>query len=146
MAIAVFVMFLFQVRSLPPSQKLQFYSPLFTNASSFFSQLQLVLASETPVESHDNNYYTKQLLLQTPSRIFLNPYDLGRRENFKRFFNVGTIDGGRGTRFGYLTLFLPLSVPALGDGWIWEKKEGWENGSVKREEELTDEEDGSEDY
>lgn len=49
-------------------------------------QLWLISLGESAVESHDNDYYRKHALQS--GRTFLNPYDLGRRENLREFFNV----------------------------------------------------------
>lgn len=36
------------------------------------------------------------------------------------------------------TIFLPLPFPPQGDGWKWEKVEGWEKYQIDNEDQLTD--------
>ncbi|KAI5474647.1 hypothetical protein MNV49_002691 [Pseudohyphozyma bogoriensis] len=95
-------------------------------------QLWLVMAGETAVESHDNEWYRKTA--KARGRIYENPYDLGRKENLARFFNVG--EG----RYHWSTIFLPLAVPPSSDGWNWPKRAGWERFAMDFQDELTDEE------
>jgi hypothetical protein len=48
------------------------------------------------------------------------------------------------SRSHWSTIFLPICVPAVSDGWTWEKAEGWESFVLPAEDELTDEEQPSE--
>lgn len=43
------------------------------------------------------------------------------------------------------TIFLPVKVPPLSDGWTWSKRSGWRNHVMLHEDELTDEEEMSSD-
>jgi len=94
--------------------------------------LWLISKGETSVESSDNHYYRK--ISKGRGLQFYNPFDLGARTNLELFFNVGA------SRFPYYTVLLPMSVPPSSDGWVWQKREGWENASIAVADELTDEE------
>ncbi|BGP54303.1 hypothetical protein JCM8202v2_001880 [Rhodotorula sphaerocarpa] len=50
------------------------------------SQLLLVVRAQTNVESNDNDWYRK--VAECRGRTYLNPYDLGWRENLGEFFNL----------------------------------------------------------
>lgn len=50
-------------------------------------KLRLIMAGETTVEAHDNEWYAK--VAKSVNREFRNPYNLGRRRNLALFFNVG---------------------------------------------------------
>ncbi|GAA6004759.1 DHHC family palmitoyltransferase [Rhodotorula paludigena] len=99
------------------------------------SQLHLIMRNQTNVESSDNDWYRKVALSR--GRTFLNPYDLGWRENFREFFNIGAASEGR---YHWLTVFLPLAIPPVSDGWTWRKREDWHDYAMSHEDELTDEE------
>ncbi|GAA5821311.1 hypothetical protein JCM11251_004563 [Rhodosporidiobolus azoricus] len=99
------------------------------------SQLNLVLRNTTSVESLDHDWYKK--LAESRGRTFVNPYDLGWKENLGEFFNVGTMEEGK---FHWSTVFLPVAVPPSSDGWTWRKREGWRENAMSFEDELTDEE------
>jgi hypothetical protein len=43
------------------------------------------------------------------------------------------------------TIFLPVRVPPLSDGWTWSKRSGWRDHVMLHEDELTDEEEMSSD-
>jgi palmitoyltransferase len=43
------------------------------------------------------------------------------------------------------TIFLPVKVPPLSDGWTWSKRSGWREHVMLHEDELTDEEEMSSD-
>ncbi|GAA5934877.1 DHHC family palmitoyltransferase [Sporobolomyces koalae] len=103
------------------------------------AQLKLVAQNETSVESSDNDWYRK--LAKSKNQTFMNPYDLGWRENLQDFFNVGSSRD----RHHWITIFLPVSVPPLGDGWNWRKRGNWRDTSMSFEDELTDEEEASSD-
>ncbi|GAA5967294.1 hypothetical protein JCM11641_000504 [Rhodosporidiobolus odoratus] len=96
------------------------------------SQLNLVVKNTTSVEVLDHEWYRK--LAESRGRMFLNPYNLGRRENLKEFFNIG--EG----RYHWSTILLPLPIPPASDGWDWRKRSGWKEHSMAFEDELTDEE------
>jgi hypothetical protein len=83
MGFAVFVMGVSQVRL--STFSLSSFSP--AHVLPLSSQLNLVLNNRTSVETLDHDWYRK--LAASRGRTFLNPYDLGRRENLKEFFNVG---------------------------------------------------------
>ncbi|GAA6058780.1 hypothetical protein JCM10212_001896 [Sporobolomyces blumeae] len=103
------------------------------------AQTKLVVQNETSVEASDNEWYKK--IAKSRNNEFLNPYDLGWRENLKDFFNVGT----RPDSYHWVTIFLPVSVPPSSDGWNWRKRQGWKETSMSFEDELTDEEELSSD-
>ncbi|SCV67657.1 BQ2448_5268 [Microbotryum intermedium] len=101
------------------------------------SQVWQVLLAETAVESYDNKHYA--ITMANRSQRFLNPYHLGWKRNLQVFFNVRP-EG----RYHWLTVFLPIPIEANGDGWSWKKREGWREGAIAMEDELTDEEEASE--
>lgn len=45
----------------------------------------------------------------------------------------------------WTTILLPIPIPPLSNGWEFEKIDGWEAHALAEEEELTDEEQVSED-
>ncbi|BGP14596.1 hypothetical protein JCM10213_001944 [Rhodosporidiobolus nylandii] len=101
------------------------------------SQLNLVMRNATSVETLDHEWYKK--LAESRGRTFLNPYDLGWRENLKELFNFG--EG----RHHWSTIFLPVPIPPASDGWTWRKRHGWKEHVMSFEDELTDEEEMSSD-
>ncbi|KWU41499.1 zf-DHHC-domain-containing protein [Rhodotorula sp. JG-1b] len=103
------------------------------------SQLLLVIRAQTNVEASDNSWYRK--VAESRGRKYLNPYDLGWRDNLGEFFNVG---GARDGRYHWAALLLPVALPAASDGWTWRKRPHWQRYSIDAEDELTDEEQASE--
>ncbi|KAM0788532.1 hypothetical protein ACM66B_001660 [Microbotryomycetes sp. NB124-2] len=99
-------------------------------------QIWLIACGETTVEAHDNEWYRKTAEIRRTE--FKNPYDLGRRANLEYFFNVRPTGS-----FHWSTILLPVSVPAASDGWTWRKIPDWERYAMRLEDELTDEELGS---
>ncbi|GAA5863807.1 hypothetical protein JCM3774_001164 [Rhodotorula dairenensis] len=100
------------------------------------SQLLLVVRAQSNVEASDNSYYRK--VAQGRGRQYLNPYDLGWRDNVGEFFNVG------GSRNHWAALLLPIALPPASDGWTWRKRPNWQRYSIDTDDELTDEEQASE--
>ncbi|CAD6581183.1 MAG: hypothetical protein CYPHOPRED_001508 [Cyphobasidiales sp. Tagirdzhanova-0007] len=98
-------------------------------------QLWLIASNETSVEANDNAYYRK--LAKLKHRAFLNPYDLGSRENLLLFFNLA------GDHHPFWTILLPVRVPAASDGWSWRKRTDWQATRVEEWEELTDDEESA---
>jgi palmitoyltransferase len=47
----------------------------------------MVSKGETSIESHDNAYLDAKA--KKEGLIYLNPYDMGQRQNLQMFFNVG---------------------------------------------------------
>ncbi|GAA5975603.1 hypothetical protein JCM5350_002665 [Sporobolomyces pararoseus] len=103
------------------------------------AQLKLVAANETSVESSDNEWYRK--VAKSQNKEFKNPYNLGWKDNLRDFFNVGKGPN----RYHWITIFLPVCIPPVSDGWNWRKRENWKETSMSFEEELTDEEEMSSD-
>ncbi|GAA5976179.1 hypothetical protein JCM10908_005409 [Rhodotorula pacifica] len=103
------------------------------------SQLLLVVRAQTNVEASDNSWYRK--VAEAQGRKYLNPYDLGWRDNLGEFFNVGS---RRANRYHWAALLLPVALPAASDGWTWRKRPHWQRYSINPEDELTDEEQASE--
>ncbi|GAA5950971.1 hypothetical protein JCM8115_005022 [Rhodotorula mucilaginosa] len=103
------------------------------------SQLLLVVRAQTNVEASDNSWYRK--VAESRGRKYLNPYDLGWRDNLGEFFNVG---GARDGKYHWAALLLPVALPAASDGWTWRKRPHWQRYTIDPEDELTDEEQASE--
>lgn len=80
MGLAVAVMTLSQVKLIHPVQ----ISPADPARPM---QLLLVVRAQTNVESNDISWYRK--VAESRGKTYLNPYDLGWRENLGEFFNVG---------------------------------------------------------
>ncbi|KAK9900922.1 zf-DHHC-domain-containing protein [Cystobasidium minutum MCA 4210] len=97
-------------------------------------QLWLVAQNETSVEANDNSYYRK--IAKRRNKTFIPPYNLGWRENFAEFFNVGE------DRYSWWTVLLPLRIEPANDGWRWRKRHDWQAGRMEEDDLLTDEEDG----
>jgi len=96
-------------------------------------QLWSIGRGETSVEANDNDFYRS--LAKARGHVYINPFDLGWRNNLRFFFGIGP------NRPLY-TIWLPRPYPPACDGWTWPKRAGWEaNASfLAPEEELTDEE------
>ncbi|GAA6013565.1 hypothetical protein JCM8202_000735 [Rhodotorula sphaerocarpa] len=105
------------------------------------SQLLLVVRAQTNVESNDNDWYRK--VAECRGRTYLNPYDLGWRENLGEFFNVG--GAGARDRYHWSALLLPVDLPPSSDGWSWRKRRNWQRYAMDPREQLTDEELASDD-
>ncbi|KAL8286573.1 hypothetical protein RQP46_004590 [Phenoliferia psychrophenolica] len=95
----------------------------------------LVALGETAVESHDNDWYRKTA--KARGRTFRNPYHLGWRQNLAEFFNVGP------NGYHWSTILLPIEVPPASDGWTYQKIQGWQEFAMEFDDELTDEEEMS---
>ncbi|KAK4050921.1 hypothetical protein OIO90_004897 [Microbotryomycetes sp. JL221] len=96
-------------------------------------QLWLIACGETTVEAHDNEWYRKTAEIR--GTRFLNPYDLGKLKNVQYFFNLEPVG-----QHHWVTVLLPVSVPAASDGWQWAKRSDWQQYSMRLQDELTDEE------
>ncbi|KAM0746074.1 zf-DHHC-domain-containing protein [Meredithblackwellia eburnea MCA 4105] len=109
------------------------------------SQLWLIATNETAVESHDNKWYRK--VSSHRGRTFQNPYHLGWKRNFALFFNLESSSPSSLRERGHhwITVLLPVAIPPSSDGWQWEKRRDWELYKMEFEDELTDEEEFSDD-
>lgn len=89
---------------------------------------------ETSVESQDNEFYGR--IAKSRGEAFVNSYDLGKFNNLKLFFNVGS------SGYPIYTLFVPFRILPYTDGRAWARREGLSrHRGIRRGEELTDEED-----
>ncbi|KAF9069422.1 zf-DHHC-domain-containing protein [Rhodocollybia butyracea] len=89
---------------------------------------------ETSVESQDNEFYGR--IAKSRGEAFVNSYDLGKLNNLKLFFNVGS------SGYPIYTLFVPFRILPYTDGRSWARREGLSrHRGIRRGEELTDEED-----
>ena len=97
--------------------------------------LHLISKGETSVESQDNSHYRK--MAKERNDRFVNVYDMGFTRNLQIFFNVG-----RGLKYNYYTLLLPLRIEPYSDGWHWAKSPGLlgHHMGIQKGEEFTDDE------
>ncbi|RCH87975.1 hypothetical protein CU098_008676 [Rhizopus stolonifer] len=72
----------------------------------------LILTAQTTVEFY-NNYYDKSVC-KSQGEVFVNMYNFGPVENFKRFFNIGD-------QYSWYTFFCPIPIPPRGSGRVFEK-------------------------
>lgn len=72
---------------------------------------RLIGRGETSIEANINKAETKRLALR--NKVYVNPYDLGRRRNWRRFLGVRR---GRGW---VRVLLVPSGHPPLGSGLTW---------------------------
>ncbi|EPB82870.1 hypothetical protein HMPREF1544_10386 [Mucor circinelloides 1006PhL] len=72
----------------------------------------LIFTAQTTVEFY-NNYYDKGVC-KSQGEIFVNMYNFGPLENFKRFFNICD-------QYPWYTIFFPIPIPPKGTGRVFEK-------------------------
>ncbi|CAO3618067.1 unnamed protein product [Mucor fragilis] len=72
----------------------------------------LIFTAQTTVEFY-NNYYDKGVC-KSQGEIFVNMYNFGPLENFKRFFNICN-------QYPWYTIFFPIPIPPKGTGRVFEK-------------------------
>ncbi|KAF1805224.1 hypothetical protein FB192DRAFT_1420559 [Mucor lusitanicus] len=72
----------------------------------------LIFTAQTTVEFY-NNYYDKGVC-KSQGEIFVNMYNFGPLENFKRFFNICD-------QYPWYTIFFPVPIPPKGTGRVFEK-------------------------
>ncbi|KAG1465152.1 hypothetical protein G6F46_002287 [Rhizopus delemar] len=72
----------------------------------------LIMTAQTTVEFYNNHY--DKAVCKSQGEIFVNMYDFGPLENFKRFFNICE-------QYPWYTLFFPMPVPPKGTGRVYEK-------------------------
>ncbi|XP_066246563.1 palmitoyltransferase ZDHHC16B [Euwallacea similis] len=72
---------------------------------------QLIARNETSIETHINKAET--LRLKGLGKVYLNPYDLGRNENWRQFLSL------KGGRSGWLQILCPSIYEPFGDGLSW---------------------------
>jgi palmitoyltransferase len=84
----------------------------------------MVSKGETSIESHDNAYLDNRasaeglvsVLEACADQIYLNPYDLGRRQNIRLFFNIGP------SAYPPATLLFPFLIPPHSNGWSFPRR------------------------
>lgn len=72
----------------------------------------LIFTAQTTVEFYNNHY--DRSVCKSQGEIFVNMYDFGALQNFKRFFNIGE-------QYPWYTLFYPIPIPPKGTGRVFEK-------------------------
>ena len=85
----------------------------------------MITKGETSIESHDNAYLDNRASaeglvsssLTIPDfQIYLNPYDLGRKQNLLLFFNITP------SAYPPITLLFPFLIPPASTGWSYPRR------------------------
>lgn len=87
--------------------------------------LYMVSKGETSIESHDNSYLDNRASAEglvsmsiglVDHQIYLNPYDLGHRQNMLLFFNIAS------SGYPPITLLFPFLIPPHSNGWSFPRR------------------------